>query len=628
MGYFSRGDESGWIAALRRCGAAATLEPGRASHSRFRPRILTLVVFFVAAAVIVLANLSYDEADAEGGPNRLHYRSYGWPILWHRLVLSGIKVFGTERAIGWYYSLPRLVANVALWVLLLGTLAGTCEWLLRRYRPRPRWSLRTLLAFIALVAVLSGWYANARNRAAIQDPLIPLQGGYGQPLVFVDRWGPKWFDLLGMDCLRRRIVLASNWSLDFHVPAAEQEFLQLARAPDVRYLMGFHVDELTPTTAKALGSMRQLETLDIELKRLTADLPAALSELSELRSLSISWGEYYSGDDNEARLVDECLAAIGNMPRLETLHLQDLPVRGRSLACLACLKGLKSLDVDFWNGEWRGSRLEEPDAEDCLRDIATLTQLEWLRLQDMRVHKESLACLVGLTSLKTLSLSHLVTDDRRTLSHLPSLPRLEELGLDGLDIEDDDLLRLAALPRLKSLSLGGSSSLGGQALFTSAGLATLGSRDSLEELRLECDIDSPKMIEALGAIRRLKSLHLSDTMYGRHDSEKLMLDDGKELYVDDWYGFRRALAALRQSKPGFVIDGKVMPIFWKYADDVGLSYYQVDAFPERSAAWLPGGDLVWMTPQELADFEQAGGRASFEGATLPDEDKGTGGGIF
>ncbi len=164
---------------------------------RFRPRILTLIVFFAAAAVIALANLSYDVTAAV---NKIPYRSYGWPLIWHRIVL-----YGDGHAIGWYCSLPRLAANVALWLILLAAPAATREWLLRRYRPRPRWSLRTLLAFVALVAAVCGWYAHARNRAAIQE------GGYGVPLVFVDRWGPKWPDILGMDRLRRRIVLASNW---------------------------------------------------------------------------------------------------------------------------------------------------------------------------------------------------------------------------------------------------------------------------------------------------------------------------------------------------------------------------------------------------------------------------------
>lgn len=214
----------------------------RAFH-RFRPRVLTLIVFVAAAAVIALANLSYDEPVPA---NRIPYRSYGWPLIWHRVVLNGHWMTGNLRVVGWYCSLPRLAANVAMWLVLLAALTAGCEWLLRRYRPRPRWSLRTLLAFVAVVAAACGWYAHARKRAAIQDPLVPERGAYGVPLVFVDRWGPKWLDIFGIDSLRRRVVLASNWSLDFHEPAAEQQFLQLARAPHLRHLTQFYVSFRRP----------------------------------------------------------------------------------------------------------------------------------------------------------------------------------------------------------------------------------------------------------------------------------------------------------------------------------------------------------------------------------------------
>lgn len=575
--------------------------------SRYRPRVLTLIVFFAAAAVTALANLSYDEGAAGG----IEHRSYGWPLIWHRVVLSGHRMGGDLRVVGWYWNLPRLAANVAMWLALLTALATACEWLLRRYRPRPRWSMRTLLAFVAVVAVVCGWYARARNRAAIQDALIPERGAYGVPLVFVDRWGPKWLDLLGMDRLRRRVVLANSWFLDPHEPATEQRFLQLARAPELRHLVEFHVDELSATTARALGGMRQLQTLKIHLKRLTPDLPAALSELTQLRKLSISWGwsetESEPADDNDARLVDECLAAIGNMARLEALRLQALPLRGRGLACLAGAKELKSLDVDFWNGDWKGSRPEAPIAEDALRAIATLTQVECLRLNHLKVRNEALACLAGLTNLKTLSLSSLKTHDQPAFSHLPSLPRLEALEIHLWDVEENDLRRLAAMPRLKSLSF-----------FSLYGIpmAALTSLDSLEEVQVETGNSWPEEIEGLRAVKRLKRLHLSQFGYPVPPAI-LTLDDGKELYVaeNDLDGFQHACKALRQSKPGLVIDTETMPVF---RDVFSLSNLKIET-PERPATWLPGGDLTWMTPKELADFEQSRGRASFYGVTIPGE---------
>ena len=584
------------------------------AFSRFRPRILTLIVFCLSAAVIVLANLSFDEVYE--GDWALHHRSFGWPIIWHRLVLNGHPMF-VEKTIGWYYSIPRLAANVVLWSMLLGALAGTCEWLLRRYRPRPRWSLRTLLVVVGLVAAGCGWFAKARNRAAIQDQLIPIRGGYGVPLVFVERTGPKWLDLLGVDRYRRRIVLASGWQLDFAEPGDEQRFLQLARLTDVLHVTGFRVGELTPTTAKALASMQHLETLDITLDRLTPEFAAALSDLRQLRYLSISQNRN-TADDDYLRLSEECLAAIGTIADLETLDLSTVPLRGASLACLAGLKNLKSLRVNFWQGDWNGSGIRKPVMDDCFRAIATLTQLEWLSLENLKVSNATLATLASLTNLKTLTLD-LVTSDRPTLSHLPALPRLEALDLSQSNIDDDDLRRLAVLPHLKSISLGNGFSRGSQRL-TPAGIAELAAVESLEEVELEGDNESAAGIEALLAVKRLKRLHLggNPSVWGDHKGT-LTLDDGKELHVSDLEGFQRAMEALRKSKPGIVIAKYGLPAFQRQWHGTRAKLSN-DATPDRPSSWLPGGDTKWMTPLELADFAKAGGRVNFGGATFPDRE--------
>jgi hypothetical protein len=158
--------------------------------SRYRPRVLTLLVFVVTAALIVLANLSFDQvSDWFAG---FGVRSYGWPLVWHRYVLL---VSDFPSTVGWYYSANRLAGNLALWILLLTLPAVACEWLLRRYRPRPNWSLRTLLVGVGAAAAMCGLFAALRDRAALRNALIAkLQGG-----VWVQRSGPEWLDLVGAD---------------------------------------------------------------------------------------------------------------------------------------------------------------------------------------------------------------------------------------------------------------------------------------------------------------------------------------------------------------------------------------------------------------------------------------------
>ena len=56
------------------------------TFSRYRPRVLTLVVLVVVAALIVLANLTYDQARFRCHQGDFSHKSYGWPLVWHRYV--------------------------------------------------------------------------------------------------------------------------------------------------------------------------------------------------------------------------------------------------------------------------------------------------------------------------------------------------------------------------------------------------------------------------------------------------------------------------------------------------------------------------------------------------------------
>ena len=56
------------------------LKPG--TFSRYRPRVLTLVVLCVVSAMLVLANLTFDKNSEDW----FAAKSYGWPLIWHRFV--------------------------------------------------------------------------------------------------------------------------------------------------------------------------------------------------------------------------------------------------------------------------------------------------------------------------------------------------------------------------------------------------------------------------------------------------------------------------------------------------------------------------------------------------------------
>ncbi|HEV7223529.1 MAG TPA: hypothetical protein VGN42_12560, partial [Pirellulales bacterium] len=194
----------------------------------WRPRLTTLLALIVVSAPTLLANLSFDVVTTRSWsdqPQRsLTTASFGWPLTWywHFVVDSKVR--------GWDYGAGRLAANLGIWFLMLALVALIWEWWLRRYRPRLHWSLRTMLVMVAVAAGLCAWCAAARNRAQEEDALTALAG---DEVFYVERWGPKWLDLLGADPFRRRIVGAFLMSMQTE---EDEEILErLARLPDLRF---------------------------------------------------------------------------------------------------------------------------------------------------------------------------------------------------------------------------------------------------------------------------------------------------------------------------------------------------------------------------------------------------------
>jgi hypothetical protein len=498
--------------------------------SRYRPRALTLAVLLVIAAVLVLANMSDEsclgrwQADfafdsnfdvgepvrglgrpAWGGTRGL---SYGWPLLWRQYV-----PFHPYRpaVFGFRYSAGRLAGNMAMWLVILAAPAAACEWMLRRYRPRLRWSLRTMLATVTLLAAFLGWFVWARDRADAEDLIIDgIERQSGD--VWLERWGPTWLDLIGADRYRRRIVAAR------------------VRLPDGDYDTRSAHEHL-----RSLSPLSNLKYLFLEGPSLTHDVAGALGGLHQLGILNINSGEVLPG------AIDALAAALREMPRLRVLCISP---------------GFAYSE----NGD--GSLASDAQmCHECLTAVGKATQLEYLRLLNITIRAESLACLASLTNLKLLSLGAFdrMADEPTApplLSQLPALRRLEavdvdsELGLSGgSDIGDHDLRYLACLPRLKSLSLGDTK-------VTGAGLAELASLESLEELYLQGEVVSSAGVESLLAFRNLKRLHIEiEYQPGRLEA---------------------SLQALRQTHPGIAIDDNVYPLSWEAREWAPSDYDTAD----------------------------------------------------
>lgn len=545
--------------------------PKLAAFSHYCPRLLTLLVLASVAATIVLANLSHEFDSRKFDPATFRFpppqselefylgepfafgrsypvltnMSYGWPLLWRQYVIG--SALGAKRVLGENYSASRLAANAAMWLAMLVIPAGICEWLLRRYRPRLRFSLRSMLVAVTLAAALCGWFIAAREQANLQDSLIVAFDAQ-RARLWVERRGPKWLDLFGAERYRRHIVGAELEIVADNGDDRESESLleQLAQMPDLQYL-SLETFRLTARRIEALSELRRLETLWLGVSELTGDsggaMGGALRGMRRLRALTISPGTYGISDADEG-MPHECLAAIGAMERIEHLRIDGRTIARADLGLLAGMRNLKSLEFHGISNE-----------------------------SDQRA------------------------TDTPLLADFPLLPQLEVLDLSGSDVGDDDLRYLAALPKLRKLNLALTN-------VTGDGLAKLARSETLQELAIAIvgDAASAAGLESLKTIKNLKRLRIQGI-----DAEGLQSgvlgDRVWHLPDDEFDDWLRALGALQKAKPGLLLDGdlkafgfpsKRIPSNWESPDKsfVALAREAVRAWKEQQAATATKQNVV------------------------------------
>lgn len=328
--------------------------------------------------------------------------SFGWPITWYRCAY-GLDV---EE---WQLHQARLAVNLVAWLLMLAAAFFASEWLFSKYRLRFRWSLRTMLVVVALVAVFCGWLASALRRAGIQDPLIAALGN----VVWVERTGPRWLGLFGADRLRQQIVGAS---LEFSANDDREavELLQrLSHMPKFRYLF-LEVDALTP------------------------DVVRAIRNIKGLRALSIERDSYRDG----RCLSDECLEVIGNLTQLEHLRLAGFQIKSSSLRHFEQLAHLRSLSL---------KAMATVDSS-LLSDLPALPQLNSLDLGHSETVDADIDWIVLQPRLRSLSLEY--TDVTVAgMDRLAPCATLEELTIGGATFTAGALSSLLRLNSLKYLHL-------------------------------------------------------------------------------------------------------------------------------------------------------------------------------
>jgi len=342
-------------------------------------------------------------------------------------------------------------------------------------------------------------------------------------------------------------VVLERWGpqwLDFLGAAPYRRYIVGAKLGEDLYLGGDLSDEDVLEHLKRLSQLPALRRLSLAVDRLTPAMTDTLNEMPQLQVLSVA---HRNGEPDDDRIPHECLAAIGELTQLEELSLGNMVIASESLECLENLGRLRSLRFDVC---FRGDHGDDEDA----------------------------------------------VDHSPTFGQLPLLPQLEELDLNVYDVDDRDLRRIAALPRLKSLKLVNPA-------VTREGLAELGALKSLEELAIHDqsdDIISAAGLESLIKVMHLKKLHLDRYVSSKIGSDsiyKVTLDNGGEIAVpaSEADAFLRALKALREAKPGILIDNR------DYSEDLGAEekipwYDESDSDYLRNLPQLPLGAFPQTIP--------------------------------
>jgi hypothetical protein len=163
--------------------------------------VTTLTISLLIAAPTVLANMTV-ELSYVLPYGAFGTASYGWPLAWHWYWVAP-----WDNVYGWDFSAARLAGNIAVWFGTCALVSLLWERLLRRFQARLHFSLRTMLAAVAVVAVLCAWCAAVWKRADEQDTLAA--SGLAVNQLWVKRPGPKWLRLVVPDRYRRRVVGAS-----------------------------------------------------------------------------------------------------------------------------------------------------------------------------------------------------------------------------------------------------------------------------------------------------------------------------------------------------------------------------------------------------------------------------------
>ena len=192
-------------------------------------------------------------------------------------------------------------------------------------------------------------------------------------------------------------------------------------------------NQLTGSIPSSLGSLTNLTRLDLFTNQLTGSIPSSLGNLTNLETLQLG--------DNQ--LTGSIPSSLGSLTNLGWLSLAANQLTGSIPSSLGNLTNLTSLQLQF--NQLTGS---------IPSSLGSLTNLDWLSLAANQLTGSIPSSLGSLTNLETLYLAaNQLTGS--IPSSLASLTNLKYLGLSDNQLTGSIPSSLASLTNLEHLDLGG-----------------------------------------------------------------------------------------------------------------------------------------------------------------------------
>ena len=303
------------------------------------------------------------------------------------LAADRFELAGLIRGSGWNVLLAAAIVCLGLVVGLLWCAVN----LLLRWRFQ--FSLKSMLLFTLIVAILCSWFAVRVRQAKRQEAAIAAIEGLGGEIRY---HGDDYF----------RNSFEDEKQVVSHEPS--RIVIHSRRFFGHDFLSPVDAARSVPGAALVhLKGLSNLKYLDIRYAPATDSNLIHLSELTNLRGLDLS----------HAGVTDAGLVHLGGLTNLELLDLGDTEVTDSGLAHLGGLTNLEELD------------LRDTGVTDAgLLHLEGLTQLEWLNLSHTRVADAGLVHLQRLPDLKSLDLTGTDVTDAG-LEHLRKVTGLLWLGL-------------------------------------------------------------------------------------------------------------------------------------------------------------------------------------------------------